>query len=169
MIKRPRTEGQSHMIGELFTFALFAMFLLLSLLIVVIGVDVYRGVVDAGESVGVVRTSLGYVAGKVRSDSAMHGVRVEEQDGLTLLVLTEVIDDTPYETYIYHQEGALYECYINADATEFDSEFGDRLTEIDSFNAVMESENLLALTATASDGRSQTLHLACRAGQEGTP
>lgn len=169
MIKRHRGEGQSHMIGELFTFALFAMFLLLALLIVVIGVDVYRSVVSVGDSVGGVRTSLGYVAGKVRSDAATQEVRLEEVEGKQALVLTEVYDGTPYETIIFHRDGALYEVYMNAEENEFDPEFGDRLTEIEQFEFAWAGDNLLAATAIAADGRTQTLHLAIRAGQGVTP
>lgn len=168
MIRRRRSDSQSHMIGELFTFALFAMFLLLALLIVVIGADGYRRVVDTGDSVGAVRTSLGYVAGKVRSESATDGIRLEEKSGVDTLVLTETYQGTPYETIIYFRDGALWEVYMNAEENDFDPEFGRMLTEIGSFDMQWTEESLLELTATGMDGRTQVLHLALRAGQEGT-
>lgn len=166
MTSRHRREAPPHMIGELFTFALFGMFLLLSLLIVVIGADGYRGVVDSSDSVGEVRTTLGYVAGKVRSEASMDGVTLEERDGVPVLVLTEYYEGAPYETIIYHQDGALYEVYMSANDMAFTADSGERLTEVAEFQAEWADENLLALTATASDGRTQTLHLALRTGQE---
>lgn len=157
-----RRSAQQHQIGELFTFVLFAIFLMLSLLIVVIGADGYRRVVSTGDSVGGMRTALGYVAGKVRSEAATDGMRIEEIDGVNALVLTELYEDYILETYIYYKDGALYEAYLAADQMEFDPEFGSRLTEIDQFTFSMDENGLLALTAMAEDGRMQTLHLGSR-------
>lgn len=170
MTKRHRAEGHSHMIGELFTFALLGLFLLLSLLIVVIGVDGYRRVVDTSESVGAVRTTLGYVAGKMRSEASTDGVRIEEhEDGTITLVLTERINGKPYETIIYHADGALHEAYISADELDFSPDFGTRLTAVASLDFHWVDADLLELTATAADGRSQSLCLAVRTGEEVLP
>lgn len=166
MMKRHRGSNSSHMISELFTFALFGMFLLLSLLIVVIGVDGYRNVVNAGDTAGEIRTSLGYVSGKVRSEASGTGVRIDTINGVDALVLTNVYNDTPYDTVIFHKEGALYEDYFNASEMEFDPDFGERLVELTGFDVSWAADNLLAVTATAADGRTETLHLALRSGQE---
>ena len=162
---RKNNDNQAHMIGELFTFAVFGAFLVLSLLIVVIGADGYRSVVGAGESVSEVRTTLGYVAGKLRSDAASSSVRIEQMDGLDTLVLTEDYDGNLYETIIYHQDGALHETYIRSEDVAFDPQYGIRLNDVTGFDMQWAAPDLLALTATASDGRTQTLHVAMRAGQ----
>lgn len=169
MTKRHARETPGHMIGDLFTFVLFAAFLLLSLLIVVIGVDGYRSVVDASDSVSGVRTTLGYVAGKIRSEAAQDGVRIEEMAGVNALVLTEVYEDTPYDTVIYYLDGALYETSGNLQELEFEPEYGQRLIEISGFEAEWTEENLLKLTAISPDGRSQSTHLAVRTEQGGVP
>lgn len=168
MSTRRRKTGQNHMIGELFTFALFGLFLILSLLIVVIGVNGYRNVVSAGEAIGDVRTTLGYVAGKVRSEAALDGVRIDEKEGTPVLVLSETYEGTSYETLIYHQDGALYEAYIDPTQLDFTPDVGSRLSEIADFDMAWDAENLLALTATSSSGKTQTLHIAIRGGQEVT-
>lgn len=169
MMSKRRPQGQTHMISEFFTFVLFAMFLLLSLLIVVIGADGYRKVVDTGESVGAVRTSMGYVAGKVRSNTGAENVELRQYGDLQTLVLTDVIDGITYETVIYFQDGALYETQINADEMSFDPEYGTRLTEIQSFAMSMPEDGMLRLDAQAADGRAQTLHLVLPKTQEETP
>lgn len=172
MSKR-RTDTQNHMIGELFTFALFGLFLLMSLLIVVIAAGGYRTVVTTAETATEIRTSLGYVAGRVRSDVATHDVSIQEMNGTQVLVLTEVYEDEAYATLIYHHDGALHESVEFVKYMEpeyFDPEFGDRLTEITGFEAAWAGDNLLRLTVTASNGYTQTLHLALRAGNgEVTP
>lgn len=167
MSRRLHQEPPAHMIGELFTFALFGVFLLLSLLVVVIGVENYRGVVDASDAISQIRTPLGYMAGKLRSDAATDGVSLETREGVQTLVLSEIYEGTRYETIIYHQDGALYETYINADETMFDPDIGTRLTDVADFEIAWADEDarLLAITATADDGTTQALHIALRTGQ----
>lgn len=162
---RRKRSFDSHMIGDLFTFALFGVFLLLSLLIVVIGVEGYRSVVSVGESVGGVRTSLGYISGKVRSNAARDGVHMEQHDGVDTLVLTENISGKPYLTVIYHKDGMLYELYTSADGYEFYPEDGEPLIEIADLHMACLQDDLLQLSTETEDGRAQTLHLHMRAGQ----
>lgn len=166
MTQRRGRQGYTHSIGDLFTFALFGLFVLLSLLIVVIGADVYRSVVQSGDVTGEIRTSLGYVAGKLRSEAASDGVAIEAADGVSALVLTDLYEDTPYRTAIYYRDGGLYETFYNADEASLDMTFGDRLVDINGFSFDWAQEDLLRLTATAADGSRQTLHIAMRAQQE---
>ena len=165
MSKRSRKETSGSMISGLFTFALFGVFVLLSLLIVVIGVNGYRNVVDKSESLGEVRTSLGYVLGKLRSDAATDGVEVKHQAGIDTLVLTENYRGDILETLIFHRDGALYEL-SQYGGYEFDPENAWRLTEVASFDIAQAGDNLLRLTATGADGRTQTVHAAVRVSQE---
>lgn len=160
MSKRGR-ESSGHMVGGLFTFALFGVFILLSLLIVVIGVDGYRGVVETGDSVAELRTSLGYVVGKLRSNAASDGVRFERADGVEALVLSETYEAYFIDTYIYFYGGALYEL-SKFTGSEFDPEDGIRLAEVAGFEMAPEGDRLVRLTATTADGRVQTVHAALR-------
>lgn len=163
-----KRETPTHLIGELFTFVLFGAFLLLSLLIVVIGVDGYRGAVGASEASGDLRTSLGYVAGKVRSEAAQDGATLlTADDGLTLLSLTEAYDGVRYDTVIYYYDGALHEAYIES-GLPFSPTMGVKLCSVGDFRMEWadEARGLLVLTATARDGRSETLHLAIRQAME---
>lgn len=168
MSKRRRTDTQNSMIGEFFTFALFGMFLLLSLLVVVIAAGGYRTVVATADTATEVRTCLGYVAGRVRSDVATKSISIEEMNGTPVLLLVEEYDGEEYATLIYHYEGSLYESVEFVEYMEpefFDPEFGERLTAIAGFHAGWADKDLLRLTVTATDGYEQTLCLALRAGQ----
>lgn len=167
MTSKRKTQAPNHMVGELFTFLLFAMFLVLSLLIVVIGADGYRGVVDASDTIGEVRTSLGYVSGKLRSDAASAGARLEPVDGVEALILVEEYQESIYETAIYYMDGALYEMYYDAGQMTLEPKYGDRLVEVSGFDMAWVDDGLLALTATSADGHSQTLHIALRTQQGG--
>ncbi len=165
MSKRRSMDSTGHMIGGLFTFALFGLFVLLSLLIVVIGVDGYRGVVNASDRVGELRTTLGYVAGKLRSDAASDGIRFEEVEGVQAMVLTERYEDRTFDTYIYHMDGALYELSLIAGYADFFPEDGWRLSTVADFSAELEQDNLINLKVTTADGHTQTMHVAMRAAK----
>lgn len=167
MTSKHKTYSGSHAISELFTFLLFAMFLVLSLLIVVIGADGYRGVVDTGEQTSALRTSFGYVAGKLRSEAASGGVEIRNVEGRSLLVLTENYENDIYETIIYHKDGALYEVYRDVSATEFSEELGERLAEVADFTFDWTDEGLLALTARDANNNAQTLRMSMRTAQGG--
>lgn len=163
MKKRKGGAASNHMVGGLITFALFALFVVLSLLIVVIGVDGYREVVDRGERTGALRTSLGYVMGKLRSEAASDGVRLSEKEGVPMLVLTQFSDEgDPLETIIFHRDGALYETYQNASVMEFNPEYGTRIVDVEAFAVEQAAADLLSITATIETGESQTVHAALR-------
>lgn len=167
-MNRPHGQaGPEHRIGGLFTFSLLGLFALLSLLIVVIGADGYRRVVHRGDAAFQTRTSLGYVAGKLRSPACRDGVMLETADGVTVLSLTEQTEDGPAVTSIYHRDGALYELYYLPEDMAFDPEAGQRLTEVAGFSMAVEGR-LVRLTAAAPDGGEQTLCVALRGGQEVT-
>lgn len=173
MSKRRRLEANNHMISELFTFALFGVFMVLALLVVVIGAGGYRNITVHAETTGEARTCLGYVAGRVRSDVATKQVYLQNMNGTDVLVLMEEYDEEEYATLIYWFDGALYESVEFAkymDPEDFDAESGERLTEIAAFDVAWAGDNLLAVSATTTGGYTQTLRLALRAGQgEVTP
>lgn len=167
MSRRSSSREQSHAISGLFSFALFSIFVILSLLLVVIGVDGYRKVVARSESIDSVRTTLGYISGKVRSDACSDGITLSSQDGLELLTLTSLDDDgEAQKLVIYHMDGALYELYYNAEEMDFEAEYGDRLVEIAAFEMQARENGMISLTAISADGSSETLHVPSRLTEE---
>ena len=169
MSKRSNSRDQTHAISGLFSFALFSIFVVLSLLLVVIGVDGYRKVVARSESIDGIRTTLGYIAGKVNSDACADGIMLTQIDGLDVLELTRLDDDgEALKLCIYYQNGALYEFFYNAEEMDFDPEFGDKLVDISSLEMDTLSDKLIGLTVISPDGRSETLHVAMRSVKEVT-
>jgi len=166
--QRPEARGGER-IGSLFTFALFGVFMLLAILVVVIAADGYRGVVATADSVDEVRTALGYVAGKLRSDAATSGVRMLDADGVTGLILSEEYEGDVYETYIFFRDGTLYEVAFDAGVYGFDPEDGWRLVSVADFSVRKVNDHLVRIAAVAHDGREQAMHVAVRAVEVGGP
>jgi hypothetical protein len=131
-----------HALGSLFTFVLICLFAVLSILLVLLGAQAYRHVTERANTNFNIRTSLGYVQGKLRSHDGMGAVRIEYKDGICVLTLEQNIDGGRYETSIYCYHGTLYETLIST-GTEFAPEQGEALANLESFNIVFENSGFI--------------------------
>ena len=135
---RNSMNNTRHAISSLFAMALFALFAFLMLLTVVICAQGYKRTVERAESTATLRTVLGYVESKVRSDVAADGVRVEEIDGEQVLFLTLEYSSGKLDTAIYDHEGMLMEQFYNTEEMRFKKEAGQNLIALESFDVKVE-------------------------------
>lgn len=145
MIKR------KHAVDTLFALLLYGMFTLFSLLLVLIGAQVYKRIVSNTDARSDVRTSLTYVANRIRAESAAGSVRLDKREGLDVLVLTEQEENRSFETLIYFYEGTLRELF-QASAQPFSPEAGEELTPLHDFSMEETVPGLLSFTSTGTDG-----------------
>lgn len=162
------SHSKSH-ITSMFSFLLIAAFAIFALLLVVMGVQVYRSVVDETTADNQVRTTINYVANKIRAADGR--IRLHDLGDMTVLTIGEPVeegDEEAYETLIYflpadeelEREAGLYE--HSADVTdEFDPELGDMVTRVDSFSITQKDEMML-LDMVDSNGMRHWLHLSSR-------
>lgn len=130
-------------------FLAVAVFALMSLLTVVLGAGVYRGVVERADANHEVRTAIAYVTGKVRG--ATGEITIEKTEvGNDMLVITEQYGERYYQTRIYAHEGNLYEVFAAQD-TAFAPEEGQKIVSLDGFEAAREGE-LLRLKVHSGGG-----------------
>lgn len=148
---------KQHSIETLFAVVLYGMFALLSLLLVLIGAQVYKRIVQNTEARGGIRASLSYVANKVRASDESGGVRLENRDGIDVLVFEETVEDATYETLIYYYDGALRELF-QPSGTSFTPASGETLTAVTQFS-MSEKNGLLIITAQNASEQPQTLHI----------
>ena len=160
MTTAKNSSNTGHAISSLITMALFAMFAFLMLLTVVICAQGYRRTIERAESTATLRTALGYVEGKVRSDAGNHGTRVEEIDGRTVLFLSTVYDDTMVDTAIYDYDGMLMEVFYDTSEMEFDMEEapGQALIALAEFKAALDG-NLLWVSVKDQHGTAADLRI----------
>ena len=76
-----------HMVDFLFTIALFCAFAATSLIVVIIGANVYQGTVRGMNENYALRTSLSYVSQKVRQNDGAGEIHIGTLDGVPALVL----------------------------------------------------------------------------------
>ncbi len=143
------------MVFMLGTFAVAALFL------VNIGVQVYKNIVVANNDNFELRTSLSYMATKVRQADAAGTVALREVDGVKVLVLGEENEDGAFETYLYFFDGYLYEHFMEKDGY-FEPGYGMETFEAAEFYMEETKDGQLYFKVTGRAGDTQELYLTLR-------
>ena len=125
--------------------SLLCIFIIGSLILMKVGVHVYKNIVESNGENFRLRSSLSYVATKVRQHDMTDAISVEEKDGIQMLVLKEQIDGVEYETRIYSYDGALRELFQEK-GMEYKPADGLQIMEIMDFQ-VEKDKNHLSFTA----------------------
>lgn len=150
-----KVKERSNLVNAAGTLVLIAFFAIAALVLLSAGMKVYNKVVLASNNNFELRTSLSYVATKVRQSDEAGRVDIRDYDGMQVLVLSEEFDGDIYNTLIYHRNGALCEL-LTVEGFEPDFEFGFETMEIDSFR-MEKSGSRLTFTAENASGDSDSL------------
>lgn len=152
-------NGVIHKLDSLFILLIFGVFAVVSLLLVAIGAGVYQ---RADEQIRInteVRSSLSYIANKVRANDRADALSIKTLDGVTVLSMRQ---DTEAELtdYIYYYNGKICEQLTFGD-TAFKADYGEAVVAAESF--IMEKEgNLFTFTVKDSSGTSTSISLCSR-------
>lgn len=146
----------AHSFDTVFVLLLFCLFAVSSLFLVLIGANVYRGIVDKMDANNEMRSSLSYVSNKVRSADG-RDVSIQSLNGQQTLVIESKINREKYNTYIYLYNGYLMELFTKAD-NDFKAGSGDKITPITAFT-ITKTESELSLEVSGSDNRKRSLKL----------
>ncbi|MBQ9063899.1 MAG: DUF4860 domain-containing protein [Blautia sp.] len=128
-----------HGMQGLFVFVLLALFAMMSVMLVLFGAQMYRGVVDRMDQNNSDRVLFSYVRSMIKAQDSIGSVKVEDAGGITTLALHENIDGTEYVTWLYEYDGKLYEQFTRAD-TEMLPDHGVEITEIKAFAPKIEGQ-----------------------------
>lgn len=154
------TRQNNHIVDLLFTLALLCVFAASSLLIVMIGANVYQGTVRGMDRNYDMRTSLSYVSEKLRQNDVAGGVYVSELEGCNALVLVHDFGGSVYETWIYSYDGELRELLVKQGTATCDA--GRKIMSLGSFHAAL-ADGLVTIDVTAANGQTASITQALRA------
>lgn len=161
-------ERNKPVVDILFLLALFCVFLISALFIVLFGARIYKSCVAHMDENFKSRTALAYVTEKVRCHDHEGGVDVQKIDGKDVLILSEVIGEQTYLTYLYEKDGYL--CELTADE-KFDFHFagGTQILPMQKFSIQEVSSSAYELSVVDESGGSHRYLIAVRAsGEEDT-
>ncbi len=152
---------QSHVVDVLFSLALFCVLTATALLVVVLGANVYKQTVAGMTQNYNTRTSISYLAEKIRQNDAAGCIAIGEVDGADALILEQKAEQSDYQTWIYSSGGKLCEVMV-AGGTNVKAADGQPIMDLADLKIDWDAQGMLQLTATDIDGAVTTLKLSIR-------
>lgn len=154
-------ERKSVIVNFISVLLILGVFAISCLILINIGLQVYQKVVVSNNENYELRTSLSYVATKIRQTDTSGRTYTEVKNGVPVLVLGEELDGSVYETLIYQYNGHLCELY-REENMEYELDYGIEIMEIHDFNVELTQNGFVKLSATNSAGDSDELLIALR-------
>jgi hypothetical protein len=145
----------------MFTITLLGVFALAAIFVAVMGANVYKGSAEKMHDNFDTRTSLVYIAEKVRQ-SPKDNYEVRQLQGEDALVLKETYDARVFETWIFVKDSKLHELMVE-EGTDI-SDFGGQTVTIMNLDSLSFDDNgrVLKITVINSSGDEESLTLGRR-------
>ncbi len=148
---------REHAIDIVFALSLLCVFTACGLLVVFIGINVYKSTVSNMEEAFSDRTAMAFVAKQIRQNDRADAIYVGEIEGEEALIISEEINGELYYKYIYYYNGYLRELYAK-ESYEPVLLAGQALIEIDGFDVTMQ-DNMLTICMKDTEDGEETLTL----------
>ena len=142
-------------------FLLGAVFLFLSIGLVMLGGSLYRHIMVTSGKNDATRTTFSFLANQVRRADASGGVEVGEFCGCQALLLSQDFDGWEFITYLYYYDGALRELIVEK-GYELEPEAGLPIVWLEDMGFSADESGLITAWAAFEDGRREKLFLSAR-------
>ncbi len=150
--------GQHHIIDLIFILSLFCMFAISSVLLILLGADVYQKTLQRMAANDTSRTSVLYLTEKIRQTKAPDSLHIVSKNGTQVLMLTTTIQDITYATSLYEYNGYLYELFARTDL-ELSPDAGQPIVELHDLSFSKITPDILEIRFTDSTDTPQTLYV----------
>ena len=154
-----------HMIDILFALALFGLFTVSTIVLIIFGANVYQTTVDHMHANFTARTNVSYVTEKFRQADQYDGIQLGSIQDIPALTFYENINNEAYVTYIYAYEGKLYELFARKDLEMF-PDSGQAILDVASFSVEQPKSNLFHLTITTGDNMHYSFYLTAHSAKQ---
>ena len=152
-------------VGFIGTVVILGMFAISSLFLTNVGIQVYHNIVRSNNDNFELRTSLNYVATRIRQKDNINGVSITQKDGVDVLTLSYISKSTGYlyHVYIYYYDGYLRE-HLCLDGDPYELIYGFEMVEAKDFSFRLDG-NVLTLSAENEAGDREELVMTMRSGE----
>ncbi|MCI8996687.1 MAG: DUF4860 domain-containing protein [Lachnospiraceae bacterium] len=157
---RFRTKHR-HMIDLLFPVALFFVFALSALTVLLIAARIYQSTTEHSSLHDTSRTSLSYISEKLHQSDEAGSVSLGTFDGCDALIIQQTHGEHTYYTYIYSYEGQLRELFVKAGVNTSASS-GMAILEVQDFSMEELSDGLLKFSCTDQEGQTTSSMIGLR-------
>lgn len=145
------TKRDRSKVDILFLLALFGVFLISALFIVLFGARIYKKTANDMETNFNARTSVSYITEKIHRNDIAGGVAIANTDGSDMLMLRQFTDYGTYVTYLYLSDGYLREITLSENAP-LEKSAGAKILALNDFSIEEINASLLEFYMTdASD------------------
>lgn len=134
----------------IFVMLLFLTIVILSVMIIILGSDIYTNIKDERDSNYEIRVSLSYISNKLRQADNRKSVNIKTIHETPAIVINETYDNFNYETWIYYYDGFLYEIFID-EGTDFSLSDGMKVLKVDNFSIYKKKSNLYEFSINSGD------------------
>lgn len=150
-----RKKDREHSVDFLFALVTFLIYAGAMILLVYMGVVVYRSVTGQMEQHYATRTAQAYITEKIRQNDQAGAITVEQVEERRVLAFWEMVEEKQYVTYIYEDDGKLKELFMAADSG-VSLNGGTEILELQGFDAEELSGGGFQITITDSEDRARS-------------
>lgn len=152
---------RKHMIDFLFPVALFFVFALSALTVILIAARIYQSATEHSSLNYTSRTSLSYISEKVHQNDLNGAVTLGSFDGCDALIMEQSVGEDTYYTYIYADNRELKELFIKEGASA-DASAGHKILDIQDFSMEQISDKLLKVSCTDQNDQTASIVIGIR-------
>ena len=155
-------EKQGFRVDSVGVFFLGAVFLFLSIGLVLLGGSVYSHIIERSAVNDNSRTTFSYISNQVRRADTYAGVEVGEFNGLNALILNHDFYGWEFATYLYYYDGAMREYFVEK-GYELGPEAGSPIVWLEGLFFSEDEGGLITVRATFAQGREKQMQISLRA------
>ena len=152
---RFRTQ-QNHMIDFLCPVALFFVFAVSAMTVILLATGVYRSTTEHSSLNYTARTSLAYICEKIHQNDINGDVVLGTFDGCDALILKQPRREDTYQTYLYVYENELKELFIK-DGVDAPAKSGKTILAVEDFSMETVKDGMFRFTCTDADGNRDSM------------
>lgn len=154
-------QENRHIVDVLFVLALFCVFAVSALVLVIIGAGVYQKTVNDMNLNYSSRTAFSYVTEKIRQNDTASSISIGSILGEDAIILTQEIEGEEYSTYLYEYEGCLMELFLRkgSDTGSNALKAGRKILELDAFELVHLEGPLYRFTIYTRNQQTLTVYI----------
>ncbi|MBQ8821097.1 MAG: DUF4860 domain-containing protein [Lachnospiraceae bacterium] len=154
-------KEKPHIVDVLFVLALFGVFTLSALVLVILGANIYKQTVSHMTQNYDSRMACSYFTEKIHQSDLASSVELGELYGTEALVFSQDIKGETYATYLYYHDGYLKELFMKKDSNIGTDplDAGHSIMKLEHLDMEFISDNLLKIYFTLSPGQEQHVYI----------
>lgn len=157
-------KRQNHHIDIIFILALFFLFAFSSIILIILGSNVYQKTAAQMETHFDQRSVSSYITEKIRQNDICDTFVISSLGPVEALQMSQIIDDVSYSTYLYVYEDHLYELFARSDI-EMQPSDGQEILLLKDISFSFLTANLLEIKYHDSNNKEQNLLISLHTAQ----